>query len=390
MVSDEQTPPVRQRRWRLLVLTLLLLLAGLAWLGWWKLSGQFWEHTENAQVSGNRVAVMPQITGTVVAVRADDTDRVRRGDLLVQLDDADAQVAVQAAQADLADAAREVMQLAAERDRAQAAIAVAMNDRARAAADLERRRGLILKRSISAEELQHAELSATAAQSSLKVAQQQMVVAQAALGAWPLRKHPRVQRAAANLTDALLGLERCRILAPVDGQVAQRSVQLGQQVTPSSRLLDLVPLDDRWVEVNFKENQLASLRLDQPVRMSTDVYGDRLQFDGRVAGIGAGTGSVFSLLPPQNATGNWIKIVQRVPVRVAIDMATLQGWPLPLGASVRVTVDTHDRGGAPLTGNELPAAGLYSTDIYAARLADIQARVRRLSEASFSAADQAH
>lgn len=389
MASDEQTQPVRRRRWRLLVLTLLLVLAGLGWLGWWELSGQFWEHTENAQVSGNRVAVMPQITGTVVAVRADDTDRVRRGDLLVQLDDADTQVAVQAAQADLADAAREVMQLAAERDRAQAAIAVAMSERARAVADLERRRGLILKRSISAEELQHAELSATAAQSSLRVAQQQMVVAQAALGTWPLGQHPRVQRAAADLTDALLRLERCRILAPVDGQVAQRSVQLGQQVTPSSRLLDLVPQDDRWVEVNFKENQLASLRLGQPVRMSTDVYGHRLRFDGRVAGIGAGTGSVFSLLPPQNATGNWIKIVQRVPVRVAIDMASLEGRPLPLGASVRATVDTHDRSGEPLTGNELPAAGHYSTDIYAARLADIQAHVRRLSEASFLAADQA-
>jgi len=387
-MSSDVERPLGGRRRRLFLFTLGVLVVAAAWGGWWRVYGQYSEHTENAQVAGNRLTVMPQIVGSVVAVQVDDTDQVRRGDLLVQLDAADAQLAVSTAQAALADAAREVFGLAAQRARAQAAVGLAQSELERTLADLDRRRRLVVRQSISAEEAQHAELNTNTARAAVLVASRQLAVAQAAVGSGPLRGHPRVKLAAANLRDAYLRLERCRILAPADGQVAQRSVQVGQQVTPATRLLDIIPLEAVWVEVNFKEGQLANLRLGQPVRMTTDVYGDGLEFTGRVAGIGAGTGSVFSLLPPQNATGNWIKIVQRVPVRVTIDRDSLAGRPLPLGASVAAVVDTHDRDGAPSTGAVAPGAGRYATDIYADRLPGIDTRVQQQVEAALAAVAQ--
>ncbi len=384
MNSDIERAP-GARRGRLFLFMLCVVVVAAAWGGWWRVSGQYSEHTENAQVAGNRLTVMPQVAGSVIAVRVDDTDQVRRGELLVQLDESDARLAVATAQAALADAVREVQGLAAQRERAQAAVGLAQSELDRTLADLDRRRRLVVRQSISAEEAQHAELNTNTARSAVRVANRQLAVAQAAVGSGPLREHPRVKLAAASLRDAYLQLERCRILAPAAGQVAQRSVQVGQQVTPVSRLLDIIPLDSTWVEVNFKESQLVNLRLDQPVRMTTDVYGGELEFTGRVAGIGAGTGSVFS---PQNATGNWIKIVQRVPVRVTIDRDSLAGRPLQLGASVSASVDTHDRDGAPVTGRAAPRAGRYATDVYAERLPGIDARVQRQVEASFRAVAQ--
>lgn len=386
MESDEYLPGRRRRR--LLLFALIVVALGVAWIVWWRLHGQFREHTENAQVAGNQLTLMPQVTGTVTAVRVDDTDVVRRGDLLVQLDDADARVAAATAEAALADAAREVTTLVADRERAAAAVGLAQAQLDRALADLQRRRGLVVRRSISAEELNHAELDANTAQAALGLARRKLAVTQAALGAGPLREHPRLLQAAAHLREAYLQLSRCRILAPSDGQVAQRRVQIGQQVTPASRLLDIVPLDGVWVEVNFKEGQLGNLRLGQPVHMTTDLYGDRAEFAGRVSGIGAGTGSVFSLLPPQNATGNWIKIVQRVPVRVDIDRESLAGRRLPLGVSVTAVVDTRDRDGALLTGAPAPADGRYATSVYAERLAALEARVAQRVQAALASAGQ--
>jgi membrane fusion protein (multidrug efflux system) len=371
----------------LVLVVVLLLAAGGLWAGWWRLIGQFREHTENAQVAGNRLTVMPQVSGTVTTVRVDDTDRVHRGDVLLQLDDADARVAVANAEAALTEAVRAVSMLVAERSRAAAAVELATARLARATADLERRRGLVVRRSISVEELNHAELDVSTERAGMQVAQRQLAVAQSALGSGPLREHPLVHQAAAALRKAYLDLERCRILAPADGQVAQRSVQVGQQVTPASRLLDVVPLEAVWVEVNFKENQLANLRIGQPVHMATDLYGERLAFTGRIAGVGAGTGSVFSLLPPQNATGNWIKIVQRVPVRVDIDRESLAGHPLPLGASVDALVDTRARDGMLVTSRAAPADARYATDVYADRLGVIEARLVQRIAAAFSGAN---
>lgn len=388
MEATEQAPTRGRRRRRLLLFALVVLVMAAAWAAWWHLHGQYRERTENAQVAGNQLTVMPQVTGTVTAVQADDTDRVRRGDLLVQLDDADARLAVATAEAALADAAREVTTLVADRERAEAAVGLAQAQLDRALADLQRRRGLVVRRSISAEELNHAELDANTARMAVRLARRQLAVAQASLGSGPLREHPRVLQAAARLREAYLQLARCRVLAPADGQVAQRRVQVGQQVSPSSRLLDIVPLDAVWVEVNFKEGQLANLRLGQPVDMTSDLYGDRFAFSGRVSGIGAGTGSVFSLLPPQNATGNWIKIVQRVPVRVAIDRDSLEGRPLPLGASVEAVVDTRSRDGELVTGAPAPADGRYATAVYAERLAAIEASVAQRVQAAFVAVGQ--
>ncbi len=163
-----------------------------------------------------------------------------------------------------------------------------------------------------------------------------------------LEEHPEVQRAAARVREAYLAWARTRILAPVDGDIAKRAVQVGQRVQPGSNLLSVVPLEHVWVDANFKEVQLGDMRIGQPVTMHADMYGDTVEYHGQVVGFGAGTGSAFALLPAQNATGNWIKIVQRVPVRIELDSEQTKAHPLRVGLSMQVQVEVRDTGGPRL------------------------------------------
>ena len=350
------------RRRGLTLIALALGVSGLAWGGWHWLQGRHQQSTDNAYVAGNVVQITPQVGGTVVAIQADDTDFVKAGQVLVQLDSADASVALAQAEAQLAHTVREVRTLFANNSTLQAQVQLRQADLnrsqtelARAQEDSQRRAPLVASGAVSKEEFQHAQAQVQSAQSAVMAAQSALLAAKEQLSAsqtqtegTSVAQHPSVQRAAAKVREADLALQRVHLLAPTDGHIAKRGVQLGQRVQAGAPLMTLVALNQLWVDANFKESQLQSLRIGQPAEMEADVYGSKVVYHGKVVGLGAGTGAAFALLPAQNATGNWIKVVQRVPVRIALDAKDLAEHPLRVGLSMDVTIDTQDQSGKSL------------------------------------------
>ena len=299
------------------------------------------------------------ISGTVTAIYADEMDRVQAGAPLVQLDGADARIALAQAEAALGQAVRQVRTLYVNNDGLAAQVRLrdadvvkARNQLGVAQQDLARRQALGSGGAVSGEELAHARAQVTTAQTAVDAAQAAVVTAREQLTSnraltegTPVEQHPSVLAAAAKVREAWIAAHRMTLPAPVSGYVSKRNVQLGQRVAPGAPLMAVVPLDTLWVDANFKENQLRNLRLGQPVKMTADLYGKKVEYKGTIAGMGVGTGSAFALLPAQNATGNWIKVVQRVPVRIALDAEQLKANPLRVGLSMDVTVDTQDRNG---------------------------------------------
>jgi membrane fusion protein (multidrug efflux system) len=334
------------------------------------------ETTEDAYVEGNLVQVTPQVAGTVIRIGADDTDFVRPGDTLVQLNPLDARLALERSTAALSKAARGVRAQFANVAQWQATVALREADLARADSDLQRRRGLVETGAVSGEDLRHADDAAKVARAALQAARQQENAARVLVAGTTVEDHPDVAAAIAQVRDAAVALARTALAAPVGGIVARRNVQIGQRVAQGSALMAIVPLDQMWVTANLKENQLADVRIGQPVAIVADVYGDRVVFHGRVAGQEAGTGSAFAAVPAQNATGNWIKVVQRVPVRIALDPAELARHPLRLGMSMRAEIDTHDRSGAALLRAGAPRQA-YATAVFAHEDAEAGAIVAR-------------
>ena len=363
MSASASTPIARNRRKPLLGLLLLLCVLAAAGGGfyYWTVA-RFYQHTEDAYVSANVVEITPQVTGTVVVVAVRDTDRVGVGQLLVQLDPADTEIALQQAEAELARSLRQVRTVYAENSTLAADIAVRRADLKRAQADadkahddLETRAALVQSGAVGKEELKHAKsalATAEAAQHSaaatIAAAEERLAANQTLTEGVSLEQHPEVQRAAARVREAYLAWARTRILSPVNGDIAKRAAQVGQRVQPGSNLLSVVPLEQVWVDANFKEVQLRDMRIGQPVTMTADLYGDDVEYHGHVVGFGAGTGSAFALLPAQNATGNWIKIVQRVPVRIELDGAEITANPLRVGLSMDVSVEVRDTSGPRL------------------------------------------
>ncbi|WP_374518700.1 efflux RND transporter periplasmic adaptor subunit [Hydrogenophaga sp.] len=355
-------PRQAKRKKALLTIAAVVLLGGAATGAYEWLVASKIETTDNAYVQGHLVQITPQIGGTVVAVQAEETDYVKAGQPLVRLDPADARVALQQAEAQLAQTVRQVRTLyanngalAAQVTLRQADVAKAQAEVARATEDLKRRESLSGSGAVSREELQHAQAQLANARSALAGAEAAVVAAreqwqsnQAMTEGTSVEQHPSVQAAAARVREAWLATQRVALAAPVDGYVAKRNVQLGQRVAAGSALMTIVPLQQVWVDANFKEVQLRQLRLGQPAKLTADVYGKTVTYSGRVAGLGAGTGAAFALLPAQNATGNWIKVVQRVPVRIALDPAQLAEHPLRVGLSMAVEVDVRDQGGKTL------------------------------------------
>jgi membrane fusion protein (multidrug efflux system) len=351
--------------------------AGVAYGVYWAKAGRYVEYTDNAYVNGNVVQITPQVAGTVVAIGADDTDFVRAGQVLVRLDKADAEVALQRAESRLAKTVRDVRNLFASTAQQQSMVEVRQSELARANEDLARRERLAGSGAISKEEVQHARDALASAQAALAASQQQLAATRALVDGTTVERHPDVQRAAAEVKDAYLAYARAALPAPVAGFVAKRNVQLGQRVSPGTPLMAVVPLEEVWVDANFKEAQLANIRVGQPVKLEADIYGGAIEYHGRVAGLGAGTGSAFSLLPAQNATGNWIKIVQRLPVRVALEPAELAAHPLQVGLSMQVRVDTHERDGErmPRAAQDTPD---YQTDVFGSLDGLANARVKAI------------
>src|SRR5579863_7104218 len=364
MSTDKPKAPAVSRRWRLLAGAGAAVLAfALAYGLYWAQVLRYHQTTDDAYVSGNVVQITPQISGTVVAIGADDTQLVKAGQSLVRLDRADAQVALDQAEAQLARTVRDVRNQFATTGQLAAAVEAKQTELSRAQNDLERRARLGASGAVSGEELQHARDAVRAAQADLNASRQQLAAIRARIDGTTLENHPQVQDAAAAVRSAYLTWARTDLPAPVSGYIARRNVQLGQRVAPGTALMAVVPLDQVWVDANFKEPQLTRMRVGQPVTLSADLYGSHVVFHGKVAGFGAGTGSAFSLLPAQNATGNWIKIVQRVPVRVALDPRELAQHPLQIGLSMKAYVNVRDDSGQRLP-EVASAVHDYSTDVF--------------------------
>jgi membrane fusion protein, multidrug efflux system len=357
-------PPNGRRALLLSLLAGLFLAVGIGYAIYWALVARYAETTDDAYVGGNLVQITPQVSGTVLAIGADDTDYVKAGQTLIELDQADSRVALDQAEAALAHSVRQVRNLMATSGGIEANVALRAAELARTRADLARRAPLAASGAIPAEELQHARDAVTSGQAALDAAEQQLAAHRTLVDRTTVETHPDVQSAAARLREAYLAYARTALPAPVSGIVAKRSVQVGQRVGPGTPLMAVIPLDQVWVDANFKERQLLNLRPGQAVKLFADIYGSAVEFHGRVAGFGAGTGGAFALLPPQNATGNWIKVVQRVPVRIALDPAELAQHPLQLGLSMQVEVDTHERPGGLRT-KDARTTPAYQTKAYA-------------------------
>lgn len=352
-------PKDKRKRGRALLIALLVfVLAGVIWFLLWLFVFSTRETTDDAYVGGNQVAISAQVPGIVVGVYADDTQRVNAGQVLVRLDPTDADVALRKAGSALAQAVRQVRQQTQSAASADAALVARRQDLKRAQDDLKRRLPLLAEKAVAPEEVQHARDAVTSAQSALDAAQRQADAARALVDGSNVEDNPTVAQARANFRQAWVAAQRNAIVAPIDGYVALRGVQVGNSVQPGQQLMTVVPLHDLWVDANFKEGQLRHVRIGQPAKVEADIYGGGVEYHGKVIGLGAGTGSAFSLLPAQNATGNWIKVVQRVPVRIALDPKDLDKHPLRIGLSTAVTVDiTDDKGDVlPAQPSNVPVA----------------------------------
>jgi len=385
-----------KRRPALIAVAGATLLAAAAYGAYWALVLRHHESTDNAYVQAPMVQVTPQVGGTVLAVLADDTDRVKAGQPLVRLDPTDAKLALERAESQLAQTVREVRTLYANNATLTANVRLreaeverVRADMARAQDDLNRRKPLMASGAVGGEEMKHAESALNAAASALASAQSAAVAAReqatsnrALTEGTDVEKHPNVERAAAAVREAWLALQRTELPAPVAGQVAKRTVQVGQRIAPGAPLMSLVPLDQVWVEANFKEVQLRQMRIGQPVTLTADLYGNKIEYQGRVAGVGAGTGAAFALLPAQNATGNWIKVVQRVPVRVELDAQQLAEHPLRVGLSMEARVDVAPQDGPPVLGAAAAPRASSRTDVFEARSAEADQRVHAIIAAN--------
>ncbi len=379
------------RRKGLTAVAAAVVLGAIAWGGWHYMVSRNFQTTDNAYVGGNVVQITPQVGGTVISIGADDTDYVTPGHLLVQLDTADALVALSQAESQLAQTVRQTRTLyandaplMAQVASRQADLSRLQADAARAHDDVQRRRPLLATGAVGQEEFQHAQAqaksaqdAAVAARAAVRAAQAQLEAAQATTKGGTATDYPAVLAAAAKVRESYLALERTRLIAPVQGYVAKRGVQLGQRVASGAPLMTVVDLNNLWVDANFKESQLADLRIGQKAELEADVYGSKVIYHGTIVGLGAGTGAAFSLLPAQNATGNWIKVVQRVPVRISLSPEDLQQHPLRVGLSMEVKVDIRDRSGSSLAAHPRTTP-VAQTTLYDVNMPAADARIAQI------------
>ncbi|MDR5837237.1 HlyD family efflux transporter periplasmic adaptor subunit [Caballeronia sp. LZ034LL] len=375
-------PPVKaaRRKWLLTLILAVAVLAGIGWGVYYLLVARYHIETDDAYVDGNIVQITPQTSGTVIAVNADDTQLVSVGDTVVQIDPADARIALKQAEADLGQTVRRTRGLYVDNDRYRAQIEQRQSDLAKAQADLRRRLDTGTSGAVSQEDVAHAREAVVSAQAALDAARQQLNANLALTANTTIEDHPDVLSSATRVRDAWLGYARTTLPAPVTGYVAQRSVQVGQRVSPGMPLMSIVPLDQVWVDANFKEGQLRHIRMGQAVDLTADVYGSSVVYHGKVVGVTPGTGSALALLPAQNATGNWIKIVQRLAVRIGIPAEELRKHPLRVGLSMNADVDVKNTAGAQVsTMPVLAASGAADrTDVFARYGDEAEAAIARI------------
>jgi len=348
-MSDTAQSANGQRRFWFIILGAVILVAAVVYGIYWFTYSRYFESTDDAYVGGNVVTITSKENATVLALHADNTQTVKQGQLLVEMDPAVATVNLQAAQANLARVVRTVRAQFSRSDASSAELNQAQVNLAQARGDYARRQKAFDTQSVSGEELAHARDAVAAAEAAVNTAEGGLHQAKATIEGADIAHNPDVLAAEAQLRAAAIAYGHMRLIAPLDGVIAQRTVQAGQQVAAGTPLMAVVPLSNVWIDANFKEVQLARMRVGQPVDVKTDIYGGSVTYHGHIEGLGAGSGSAFALLPPQNASGNWIKIVQRVPVRIALDPKELQAHPLRVGLSVTVDADVRDQSGALIT-----------------------------------------
>ena len=368
-MSDQQTDTPtssnnksQQRKKGLSIFILLLLLIAIGSAAYWFFFIKGFEETEDAYVSGNQVMVSAQVAGNISKINVDNMDPVQAGDVLLELDDTNAKLSFEQAKSNLANAVRQVSQLNYTVKQLKSAVRANEITLAQAQGNLNRRVQLVKDGAIDKESFQHAKEAVELAKANLMTSQNQLEANQALLLDGPLSEQPQIQSAVSNLKQAWLNLERTKIRSPIKGYVARRNAQVGQAVSVGGALMAVVTTDQMWLDANFKETQLTHMRIGQPVKIHFDLYGKDKTFDGKVIGIEMGTGSAFSLLPTQNATGNWIKVVQRVPVRIQLDPQQLAENPLRIGLSATVKVNVTDSQGETLR-DQASTTTLYSTNV---------------------------
>ena len=376
--ASSVTRLMQRRRGRWLAYTTIgFIVVALVATAYWFVYARYYQGTDDAYVAGDMVTVMPQVSGTVISIGADETDFVKAGQELVRLDETDAAIALREAEAQLARTVRQVHTVYANRDQLEAVVAQRRGDLNKAQLDVDRRKDLLASGAVSSEELAHMREALNTARDALTAAEKNLAASVALVGQTDVTNNPDVQAAAAQVQRAYLAVQRSMIRAPVSGYVAKRGVQLGERIAPGSALLSIVPIDRMRVDANFKEVQLTNMRIGQKVTVTADVYGGRVKFDGTIEGVGMGTGSAFALLPAQNATGNWIKVVQRVPVRIALDPRQVEAHPLRLGLSTRVEVDVRDSSGQQLA-NAPRQKPILATTAYEIDQHEIDARITQI------------
>ena len=379
-----QTPQKnkKQQRKRVLsLLTFIFVVLGCAWLVYWFLVLRHHQSTDDAYVAGNQIQIMAQVSGSVTHVNVDNTDFVKQGQVLVELDPTDAQQAFERAKTGLANSVRQTHQLIINSKQYQANIELRQTELNKAQSDLSRREALGSANAIGREEVQHARDAVATAKAALEVARQQYQANQAMILDTPLEKQPAIQQASVEMRDAWLALQRTKIVSPIDSYISRRSVQIGARISSTSALMAVVPANHLWIDANFKETQLANMRIGQPATVIADIYGDDVVYQGKVVGLDMGTGSAFSLLPAQNATGNWIKVVQRLPVRIEIDPKQVAEHPLRIGLSALVNVDTANTEGSALaeTSRTTPA---YQSDALTLDLTPVNQEISAIIQAN--------
>lgn len=346
--SDNQNKNNEKRRKFWLVLaSIIFILLFIAYGVYWFMVLRFQEYTDDAYVSGVQVPIIAQTNGNVTQINYENTDLVKAGDVLVILDKTNAQLSYEQAKHELANAVRQTQERYINNDEYKAEIRKNEISLSQAQKDYQRRATLGQKGTISKEDLQHAK-AVQLAQAALDISIQQYNANQALLRNTPLKNQPAIQQAADNVRNAWIALQRTEIRSPMSGFVSRRNVQIGSEVSPQSSLMAIVPTQPVWIDANFKETQLANVRIGQPVSMTSDFYGSDVVYHGTVVGLDMGTGSAFSLLPAQNATGNWIKVVQRLPVRVELDPEQVAKYPLRIGLSMNATIDIKNQEGPVL------------------------------------------
>jgi membrane fusion protein (multidrug efflux system) len=371
----------KSRKRALLLLTGIFIIVGVAYLIYWFLVLRHHQETDDAYVAGNQVQIMSQVSGSVTSVNFDNTDFVRKGDVLLTLDPTDAEQAFERSKTALANSVRQTHQLLINSKQYQANIALRKTELSKAQNDLKRREVLGSVDAIGREELQHSRDAVESAKASLEVAVQQYNANQAMVLDTPLDKQPAIQQSAAQMRDSWLALQRTKVVAPLDGFVSRRSVQVGAQISSGTPLMALVTANHIWIDANFKETQLANMRIGQTATVVSDMYGDDVVYKGKVVGLDMGTGSAFSLLPAQNATGNWIKVVQRLPVRIEIDAQQVTDHPLRIGLSALVKVDTTNLDGLVLA-NTVRKDPLYETNALTLDLAPVNQLIAAVIQAN--------